>query len=435
VDELNRDKNGIRVKTLAETGYSSIADIYTATVNQLESIQGISYVAAKSIKQISDNIVKESYKTIKIKLNVDNKNILSSQIVLQIYEYKQKQDLIKEKNSILNIFKNDIEKVLNELNKIANGILYYFSEKDEKINYISTYNWVKNIIFGEDFGNKINNIIFKYKTIKELSNDEAWNDFTVNSIKYYNILEEICPGILGNDDTFYGLPEDLAREIQEECFFPDGLLCTLRNYQEWGVKYILHQGKVLLGDEMGLGKTIQAIATMVSLKNTGATHFMVICPASVVTNWCREIAKHSKLRPTMIYGRTRASAIESWLKTGGVAVTNYETTQHINFEEGFKFSLLVVDEAHYIKNPDANRTVQTKKICKHVERLLFMTGTALENKVEEMINLISFLRPQLSHELKSIAFMSSAPQFREKIASVYYRRKRNDVEANWNSPI
>ena len=59
-------------------------------------------------------------------------------------------------------------------------------------------------------------------------------------------------------------------------FFPDGLLCDLRRYQEWGVKYILHQGKVLLGDEMGLGKTVQAIATMVSLKNTGATQFCCV---------------------------------------------------------------------------------------------------------------------------------------------------------------
>ena len=99
--------------------------------------------------------------------------------------------------------------------------------------------------------------------------------------------------MLGNQDSVYGLPEQLAREVQDECFFPDGLLCELRRYQEWGVKYILHQGKVLLGDEMGLGKTIQAIATMVSLKNTGATHFIVLCPASVIINWCREVQKFS----------------------------------------------------------------------------------------------------------------------------------------------
>ena len=56
-----------------------------------------------------------------------------------------------------------------------------------------------------------------------------------------------------------------------------------------------------------------------------------------------------------------------------------------------------------------------------------MTGTALENKVEEMINLIRLLRPSIASEISNIAFMSSAPQFREKIAPVYYRRKRENV--------
>ena len=56
-----------------------------------------------------------------------------------------------------------------------------------------------------------------------------------------------------------------------------------------------------------------------------------------------------------------------------------------------------------------------------------MTGTALENNVDEMIGLISILQPQVARSLKRIAFMSAAPQFREKVAPVYYRRKREEV--------
>ena len=178
---------------------------------------------------------------------------------------------------------------------------------------------------------------------------------------------------------------------------------------------------------MGLGKTIQAIATMVSLKNTGATHFVVVCPASVLTNWYREITKHSKLRATIIHGKTKESSFNSWLNSGGVAVTTYETTQYFKFYEDYKFELLIVDEAHYIKNPDTMRSKNVRSICQHANRILFMTGTALENKVEEMINLIRLLKPSIASELSNIAFMSSAPQFREKIAPVYYRRKRENV--------
>lgn len=65
---------------------------------------------------------------------------------------------------------------------------------------------------------------------------------------------------------------------------------------------------------MGLGKTIQAIATMVSLKNTGATHFIVICPASVVSNWCREVARQSKLRYIKIHGTGKNQLLNRGLK-------------------------------------------------------------------------------------------------------------------------
>lgn len=56
-----------------------------------------------------------------------------------------------------------------------------------------------------------------------------------------------------------------------------------------------------------------------------------------------------------------------------------------------------------------------------------MTGTALENKVEEMVSLIDVLQPQIARQIRGITYLSAAPQFREKIAPVYYRRKREDV--------
>ena len=110
---------------------------------------------------------------------------------------------------------------------------------------------------------------------------------------------------------------------------------------------------------------------------------------------------------------------------GGVAVTTYETTAYFKYrlDSDFKFSMLVVDEAHYIKNPNAKRTENTKQLCKYTDRLLFMTGTPLENKVDEMINLIQVLQPKIAFGLRGI----SAPQFRNRIAPVYYRRKREDV--------
>lgn len=224
-----------------------------------------------------------------------------------------------------------------------------------------------------------------------------------------------------------GFRKTLPGKFRKSASFPTDCCAICVDTRNGGVKYILHQKKVLLGDEMGLGKTIQAIATMVSLRNTGATHFIVICPASVIVNWCREIQKFSKLRVISVHGFSRESALEDWQRTGGVAVTTYETTAYFKFSDDFTYSLLVVDEAHYIKNPSTNRSKNTKAIAEHAERLLFMTGTALENKVDEMINLIKLLQPSIAMQISGMKELSSAPQFRETVAPVYYRRRREDV--------
>lgn len=427
IEEIAREKKGIRIKPLIEAGYSNIADIYTASTYNLSSVYGVSLDNAYTIKRVADGYAQEARKRIKIKLSYDDKNKYSSEVIRLIYVYRLvlKFELcIKELKSK---YGDLILQILNELNEVGSGRFWLFYSESYKYKIKDDYNKLSNILNG-DYGNTIYELSNNYKNSKtSQSLLTAWEDFKNNSIEFYNIIEEIYPDVLGNDDSLYNLPRDLAREIQNECFFPDGLLCTLRRYQEFGVKYILHQGKVLLGDEMGLGKTIQAIATMVSLRNTGATHFIVVCPASVITNWCREIYKHSKLKAFKVHGTSKSTIAKAWLKEGGVAVATYESVAAFNLDSMYRFSQLIVDEAHYIKNKSAIRTERILKLAKHAERVLFMTGTPIENKVDEMISLIEDLRPDIAQKANRISFMSTAPQFRKEIAPVYYRRKRDDV--------
>ena len=426
IDELNRDKRGIRIKALREHGYHTIADIAPASVHSIASIHGISEDRAYEIKRLVNEIVSATRQGAKIRLSEDNKTAEATKVVAAISKLRNSEPHIIECRKLLRNAKENIEYGIEDLLPATGGLKWFFTSGAKKKKAIAAYDVLSTLMNG-GYAKKAQENLERLEDINATTGSAAWQDFSSNSIRFFNTLEDINPGILGTDDAVYGLPEDLAREIQDQAFFPDGLLCELRRYQEWGVKYALHQERVLLGDEMGLGKTVQAIATMVSLRNTGATHFMVVCPASVLTNWCREIRKMSKLSVTKIHGADRYSASQSWLKTGGVAVTTYETTGHIKLEDGFKFSLMVVDEAHYIKNPDAQRSMNVKAISVHAERLLFMTGTALENKVGEMVSLISMLQPTIASSVRGMEFLSSAPQFREKVAPVYYRRKREDV--------
>lgn len=426
VEQINKERSGIRVKALRDYGYATMADIYAASVYQLASIYGLSEDAAYTAKRVAQEFAERAKSNAKIKLSSDNRSRDASDLVTSIYAYKSKKKKLEELHELVRGLKQTVNRAQSDLYSVGDGTSWLFFSDSQRDSVRSSYRTLNQLLNGE-YAWRANQLITTLSSFTQVDVGDAWRDFERNNVEYYTILEDIVPGILGNDDSLYGLPEELAREIQDEAFFPDGLLCTLRRYQEWGVKYILHQERVLLGDEMGLGKTVQAIASMVSLRNTGATHFIVVCPASVVSNWCREVTKHSKLRAIKIHGTGRSSAFRSWQRTGGVAVTTYETTSYLKMEDEFSFDLLVVDEAHYIKNPEARRTINVKNLCSHTQRLLFMTGTALENKVDEMIALIRILRPDIASAVQSMTFMASAPQFREKVAPVYYRRKREDV--------
>ena len=426
IEEINRDKHGFKVKALRDHGYRTIADIATASVYSISSVYGISEDTAYSIKRIVDNIVSKARQGAKIRLSTDNKTREATKLISSISKFKRSQPIVADCQRLLDNYQQSITYASEDLSAAMGGFGWLFASKAKKQRAAEAYNALI-ALRDNDFGRKSKEYFTKLNDIECSDSSSAWADFADNSVQFFNTLEDINPGILGNDDSMYGLPEDLAREIQAECFFPDGLLCDLRRYQEWGVKYVLHQEKVLLGDEMGLGKTIQAIATMVSLRNTGATHFVVVCPASVITNWCREIRKRSLLSVTKIHGSDRKAALQSWIKTGGVAVTTYETTAYFTLDDDFKFTLLIVDEAHYIKNPEAIRTKKVKNISEHAERLLFMTGTALENKVDEMVSLIAILQPGIASKVHGMEALSSAPFFRKTVAPVYYRRKREEV--------
>ena len=426
IEEINRDKKGFRVKALREYGYETIADIAPISVYTIASVRGISEDAAYSIKKIVNDIVSKARQGIKIRLSADNQSEEATELVLALLQYHCSLAVSDDCSKLLSSSLQQITCAEEDLKVGLNGIRWFFSSKAKKEKAIEAFNLLTSLKDNE-YGRNVGTQLDVADKIERTQGSDAWQDFSNNSVRYFNDLEDINPGVLGNDDSVYGLPEDLAREIQEECFFPDGLLCELRRYQEWGVKYILHQERVLLGDEMGLGKTVQAIATMVSLRNTGGTHFIVVCPASVITNWCREIRKMSLLSVTKVHGAGRKAALESWIKTGGVAVTTYETVAYCKLPDDFKFKLLVVDEAHYIKNPGARRSINVKNLSVYAERLLFMTGTALENKVDEMISLIRILQPEIASKVQGMVFMASAPQFREAVSPVYYRRKREDV--------
>ncbi len=426
VEEITRTKSGVRVKTLRDSGFSSMADVYRASPKQLADVKGISDEGAAEVRQVAQEYARETARSVKIRLNADDKNDEATALVCAVSRYLNGQDSLRDYRKLFQPYREKVDQAIQRLKLIGSGASWPFYSDSAKQAAHEAYQYLDRLQ-KSDFAAELQTLSAGISGTAAVSPAQAWQHFERDAVRFNHVLEDIVPDMTGSGSTVYGLPEDLAHAIAQEPLALDGLRCELRRYQEWGVKYILHQKRVLLGDEMGLGKTVQAIAAMTSLRNNGATRFVVVCPASVLANWCREINKHSDLPVIMVHGANRAASLSQWVEKGGVAVTTYETTGFFTLEDDFRFDCMVVDEAHYIKNPDAQRSINVKKLCEKAERLLFMTGTAIENKVDEMISLIQVLQPEVAAQIKKMAFMSSAPQFREGVAPVYYRRRREDV--------
>ena len=258
--------------------------------------------------------------------------------------------------------------------------------------------------------------------------DAVKQDFIQNGALYFTLIEKLS-GQSANYATAT-LPKAIVEQVLNYPLVTKNLLVKMRKYQDFGTKYILSYRNVLLGDEMGLGKTIQAIAAANHLYQIGQRHAIVVCPLSILENWKSEIHKWSKLNAYTYRGAKakRDKEYDAWLYNGGILLTNYEQCFHlVKKKDKPAIDLLVVDEAHYIKNPQTNRAKHVKELANIAEYKLFMSGTPLENNLVEMMQLIDILNPTLSKQIRKDQNRLTIEQFKERLATVYLRRKRKEV--------
>lgn len=270
----------------------------------------------------------------------------------------------------------------------------------------------------------IEQAVKQYESIRP-SNKELRKDFIENNAQYYVDLEMIGEIRVPLQDG--DLPSEIVNAVNNFELHTEGLNLTLRHYQAFGAKYALIMKRTLLGDEMGLGKTIQALAVYHHLTNLDKRYCLVVCPLSVTANWKREIEKFSNHPAYIFHGNNREETFNTWQKTGGVIITTYEHTAHMNFENAIAPDFLVVDEAHFVKNKNAKRSKNVYALSELSEYVLFMSGTPLENRLDEMKQLISVLQPEIARSITQELHVLRPKDFKAHIAPVYLRRNREDV--------
>ena len=423
VELLAQGKQGIRVASLRSAGIANIRQLAACSVPQLEALEGIGRQSAVKIHGLCRQIVENTRKKLTVRIRADGAFPEDDVLIRALMVLLEHERLRPQLKAIYEANHRPLRQEL-VLAKPATGAVRWFftsaSGKDTALRAVAAVQYRVNGAFGDGA------LTDAYRAAETADVYACRSHFMENAAAYYALLGQYCKQLNTEETAQTGLSKDLLEAIEAQVLDLRYLNATLRDYQTFGVKYAVHQKRTLLGDEMGLGKTFQAMAMLAALKAAGKHHFMVVCPASVMINWVRELGKHTQLEVTTVHGGDEAS-LRKWRENGDVAVTTYESISRFALPEKFTFDALVVDEAHYVKNPEAQRTVAMQKLLSKSEYVLYMSGTPLVNRVEEMCFLVDCLQPAIAKKLEQVKTISTAEQFRKELAPVYLRRVRNDV--------
>lgn len=172
--------------------------------------------------------------------------------------------------------------------------------------------------------------------------------------------------------------------------FKDLLSVSLYDYQRDGALFAARTGRCLLGDDMGLGKTVQAIATAeIMARLYGIERVLIVCPTSLKHQWQREIERFVK-RTVEVIGGLRARREKGYETNTFYKIVNYDPIfRDLDLIDAWSPDLVVLDEAQRIKNWNTRVARSVKRIASPYA--LVLTGTPLENRLEELISIVQFV--------------------------------------------
>jgi len=185
-------------------------------------------------------------------------------------------------------------------------------------------------------------------------------------------------------DNDQAIADSQAVDADIEIPVPAGL--SYLPYQKAGIAYATQRQSTLIGDEMGLGKTIQAVGV---INATAPKTVLVVCPASLKINWKNEMTKWLVTERDIQIVNGGGEQIP---ETPDVVIINYDVlTKHQDAINARTWDLVIMDEAHYIKNPKAKRTGVAVGI--KANRKVVLTGTPITNRPIELQPIAGYLDP------------------------------------------
>ena len=217
------------------------------------------------------------------------------------------------------------------------------------------------------------------------------------------------------------------------------------DHQKDAIERLVSTKKFILADSMGLGKTI---ATIIAALETGVEKILIICPSSLKLNWKKELENYTN-RPIYIAEGKHFSLEHD------IVIVNYDILKNfydLNDKENSLitkagFELVIIDEAHFLQNPQANRTKIVNGFAKNVKYLWLLTGTPMTSRPMNYFNLLSLIESPVAANWMAYAIRycegyqfsvgkkkiwntsgaSNLDELRERTSKQFLRRLKEDV--------
>jgi len=377
-------------------------------------------ISPKKLKILIDSFFKEKVSvSYYFEFDEIEKDIpINYNIEIPLVEHKTLTTIDKEyKNKLLNIFNTIVNKealntkylTLDELNKLKENKFINIQYKSESKKQKSV-DFVSNTLFKMKIFDKNNlsskDLDFYYSMLENYLQNKNYIDYddkiilfneediikdidnqTLLKVFSYNLNQDIKTFI----DKIINIKNLVDKKEMINQIKSNGFNATLKDYQEDGTLWLYNLYKNdldggLLADEMGLGKTIQVIAFLLLSKSKNN---LIIAPASLIHNWKSEILKFTNIKDSDISLTVKDNNF--------ITILSYEYARSkIDILQKQNFDILIMDESQKIKNHKTqvfNAIVQIKR-----NFTIIMTGTPIENSLNDLWNMLFAINPSL-HEL------------------------------------
>jgi superfamily II DNA or RNA helicase len=449
IGRLKETAKGLRTDPLEEGGYHTVADVLDAREAELVRLPGVGEATARRVVAGAQQLRTAAESTARIQFDVDDKTDEQTRLLVHLRRYALAQLALDRARPMVEWFRSEVTPLAEKARPAARfWLARMFVGSTRKVEADAAADTLDEQLSEPNVRQFRTWLVDTAETIdRPRTAEEIWADYEENAAELLGALD----GLTGSDARAAGrghLPAEIVERVQAIDLDRSLLKVGLRGYQAFGAKFAIAQGRTILGDEMGLGKTVEALGALCHLSAQGHTRALVVCPASVVANWRAEITRHTHLIPHVVHGSSRDRAHERWLTENGVAITTYESLRHLDptarptppetsgllaavrpsrMGVAQPLAMLVVDEAHYVKNPETKRSQAVNEWARHAERVLFLTGTPMENRVEEFQALVGHLQPDVGRKVDGMTGLAGAVAFQTAVAPVYIRRNQSDV--------